>query len=129
METVGVILCAVIMALSSTEVVQTSAGTLWQAFRTGAGLTRCPDGTSAPTHGCFGHNGLFAEAFGNKCFGFSAAQKLLPKSFLLSSFPGSFRSVINIRTKEFLLSIHIVHAWRELDPGTRLSACRVSEDY
>ena len=36
METVGVILCAVIMALSSTEVVQTSAGTLWQAHRTGA---------------------------------------------------------------------------------------------
>ena len=35
METVGVILCAVIMALSSTEVVQSSAGTLWAAYRTG----------------------------------------------------------------------------------------------
>ena len=39
METVGVILCAVIMALSSTEVVQTSAGTLWQAHRTGAAFS------------------------------------------------------------------------------------------
>ena len=51
METVGVILCAVIMALSSTEVVQTSAGTLWQAHRTGAG-TRFTAGLQETQRGC-----------------------------------------------------------------------------
>ena len=36
LETVGVILCAVIMALSSTEVVQSSLAVLWGAFAKGA---------------------------------------------------------------------------------------------
>lgn len=36
LETVGVILCAVIMALSSTEVVQSSVAVLWDAFTRGA---------------------------------------------------------------------------------------------
>lgn len=35
LETVGVILCAVIMALSSTEVVQSSVVVLWDALSTG----------------------------------------------------------------------------------------------
>ena len=36
LETVGVILCAIIMALSSTEVVQSSLETLWLAATRGA---------------------------------------------------------------------------------------------
>ena len=36
LETVGVILCAVIMALSSTEVVQSSVAVLWDSFSKGA---------------------------------------------------------------------------------------------